>query len=90
GGAMMLAWDGNLLQLTRNNLRSGQPEYRYWRGNLNQLQLLFDRSSVEIFINHGEAVMSARYFPGPQPLLHLSGKAPLALQHWSLTPCMLE
>ncbi|MBO1502463.1 sucrose-6-phosphate hydrolase [Serratia proteamaculans] len=90
GGAMTLVWDGNLLQLTRNNLRSGQPEHRYWRGNLNQLQLLFDRSSVEIFINHGEAVMSARYFPGPQPLLHLSGEAPLALEHWSLTPCMLE
>ena len=90
GGAMTLLWDGTLLQLTRNNLRNGQPEHRYWRGNLSQLQILFDRSSVEIFINHGEAVMSARYFPGPQPQLQLSGETPLALEHWSLTPCMLE
>ena len=90
GGAMALNWDGTVLRLTRNNLRSGQPEHRYWRGELTQLQILFDRSSVEIFINHGEATMSSRYFPGPQPLLHLSGKAQLALEHWSLTPCMLE
>ncbi|MBV0843417.1 sucrose-6-phosphate hydrolase [Serratia liquefaciens] len=90
GGAMTLNWDGTVLRLTRNNLRSGQPEHRYWRGELTQLQILFDRSSVEIFINHGEATMSSRYFPGPQPLLYLSGKAQLALEHWSLTPCMLE
>ncbi|KFB90098.1 glycosyl hydrolase family 32 [Serratia grimesii] len=90
GDAMTLDWDGGLLRLTRNNLRSGQPEHRYWRGNLAHLQILFDRSSVEIFINHGEAVMSARYFPGPQPLLQLRGEARLALEHWSLTPCMLE
>lgn len=90
GDAMTLDWDGGLLRLTRNNLRSGQPEHRYWRGNLAHLQILFDRSSVEIFINHGEAVMSARYFPGPQPLLQLRGEAHLALEHWSLTPCMLE
>lgn len=90
GDAMTLDWDGGLLRLTRNNLRSGQPEHRYWRGNLAHLQILFDRSSVEIFINHGEAVMSARYFPGSQPLLQLRGEAHLALEHWSLTPCMLE
>jgi beta-fructofuranosidase len=90
GGAMTLLWDGTLLRLTRNNLRNGQPEHRYWRGNLSQLQILFDRSSVEIFINHGEAVMSARYFPGPQPQLQLSGKTQLVLEHWPLTPCMLE
>lgn len=90
GDAMTLDWDGGLLRLTRNNLRSGQSEHRYWRGNLAHLQILFDRSSVEIFINHGEVVMSARYFPGPQPLLQLRGEAHLALEHWSLTPCMLE
>lgn len=90
GDAMTLDWDGGLLRLTRNNLRSGQPEHRYWRGNLAHLQIVFDRSSVEIFINHGEVVMSARYFPGPQPLLQLRGEAHLALEHWSLTACMLE
>ncbi|MEX5714068.1 hypothetical protein IC615_00680 [Serratia ureilytica] len=45
---------------------------------------------MEIFINHGEAVMSARYFPAIEPQLRLSGNAPLALEYWPLTPCMLE
>lgn len=90
GDAIVLDWDGALLRLTRNNLRDGQPEHRYWRGDLAHLQILFDHSSVEIFINHGEAVMSARYFPGPHPLLQLGGDAHLALEHWSLAPCMLE
>lgn len=90
GDAMTLNWDGALLRLTRNNLRSGQPEHRYWRGEVTHLHMLCDRSSVEIFINHGEGVMSSRYFPGPQPRLRLSGEAQLALEHWPLTPCMLE
>ncbi|CAI1746339.1 sucrose-6-phosphate hydrolase [Serratia plymuthica] len=90
GDAMTLSWDGALLRLTRNNLRNGQPEHRYWRGEVTHLQMLFDSSSVEIFINHGEGVMSSRYFPGPQPRLRLSGEAQLALEHWPLTPCMLE
>lgn len=90
GEAMTLHWDGELLRLTRRNLRSGQPEHRYWRGEVTHLQLLFDRSSVEIFINRGAAVMSARYFPEPSPLLRMSGDGALALEHWPLTPCMLE
>ncbi|QNK33064.1 sucrose-6-phosphate hydrolase [Serratia sp. JUb9] len=90
GDAMQLTWDGERLTLTRNNLRSGAPEHRYWRGGLRELQLLFDRSSVEIFINQGEAVMSSRYFPGEPPILQLHGDAPLALQYWPLRPCMLE
>lgn len=90
GDAMTLNWDGERLRLTRASLADGQPEHRYWRGPVTHLQLLFDRSSVEIFINRGEAVMSARYFPANEPQLWLSGNAPLALEYWPLTPCMLE
>ena len=73
GDAMTLNWDGERLQLTRVSLADGRPEHRYWRGPVTHLQLLFDRSSVEIFINHGEAVMSARYFPAGEPQLRLNG-----------------
>ncbi|MHA7848508.1 sucrose-6-phosphate hydrolase [Serratia sp. D1N4] len=90
GDAMTLEWDTERLRLTRRNLRSGEAEHRYWRGNLQQLQILFDRSSVEIFINQGRAVMSSRYFPSPHPCLQLSGEAIVVLDHWLLTPCMLE
>ncbi|HHB1426393.1 TPA: sucrose-6-phosphate hydrolase [Serratia odorifera] len=90
GDGMQLSWDGERLCLSRHNLRSGEPEQRYWRGELQQLQLLFDRSSVEIFINQGEAVMSSRYFPCRSPRLFLSGDAPLALQHWPLNAVMIE
>ena len=90
GDAMTLSWDGERLQLTRASLADGRPEHRYWHGPVTHLQLLFDRSNVEIFINHGEAVMSARYFPAAEPQLRLNGSAPLALEYWPLTPCMLE
>lgn len=90
GDGMTLAWDGERLQLTRANLHSGKPEHRYWRGQVTHLQMLFDRSSVEIFINHGEAVMSSRYFPTPAPQLALAGDATVTLQHWPMASCMLE
>ncbi|BCQ44733.1 hypothetical protein ERHA55_22600 [Erwinia rhapontici] len=49
-----------------------------------------DRSSVEIFINEGEAVMSSRYFPSANPELHFSGTGEIGLRHWSLQQCMIE
>ncbi|MFS7180602.1 GH32 C-terminal domain-containing protein [Serratia proteamaculans] len=63
GGNLALAWDGEWLRLMRKNRRSGEPEQRIWRGALRHLTLLCDSSSVEIFINDGDAVMSSRYFP---------------------------
>lgn len=62
------------LRLSRRNLRSGQQEDRYWLGALRQLHIFCDRSSIEIFINDGEAVMSARYFPADAPRLRLEGR----------------
>ncbi|WJV66454.1 sucrose-6-phosphate hydrolase [Pectobacteriaceae bacterium CE70] len=87
---MVLCWDGERLTLNRRNLRSGEPEHRYWHGNLSHLQILCDRSSIEIFINHGEAVMSARYFPTRDATVTFSGPGRLTLQHWLLAPCVIE
>ena len=90
GGILQLNCDRQGLTLTRNNRRTGDTEHRYWRGSVTHLQILCDCSSVEIFINHGEAVMSARYFPGSQPQLRLQGSSTLALHHWSLKRCVIE
>ena len=42
-------------------------------GHLQSLQILFDSTGVEIFVNGGEAVMSARYYPNGQRALQISG-----------------
>lgn len=90
GGNLALSWDGELLQLSRINRRSGEPERRFWRGALRHLTLMCDSSSVEIFINDGEAVMSSRYFPLLPAKLTFSGKQPITLRHWSLSDCVIE
>lgn len=88
--AMTLEWDGERLTLSRKNLRTCEREFRYWRGSVQQLQLLFDRCSVEIFINNGEGVMTSSYFPQPEPLAIFSGNGELRLRHWLLLSPMLE
>ncbi|CNJ13411.1 sucrose-6-phosphate hydrolase [Yersinia aldovae] len=90
GGTLVLEWDGERITLSRRNLRTGLQESRYWRGNLQQLQLLCDRCSIEIFINQGEGVMTCSYFPSGQPHAIFKGNAELCLQHWLLSSPMLE
>jgi len=90
GGDLALAWDGQWLRLTRNNRRCGLPEQRVWQGQLRKLTLLCDSSSIEIFINDGEAVMSSRYFPVLPSLLIFKGHHQIRLHHWSLANCVLE
>ncbi len=90
GGTLQLTCDAMGLTLTRSNRRTGDIEQRYWLGEVQSLQILCDRSSVEIFINEGEAVMSARYFPGAAPQLRLAGEGGLTLHHWRLKGCVIE
>lgn len=90
GGELELAWDGEWLRLSRNNRRSGEREQRVWRGALRHLTLMCDASSVEIFINDGQAVMSSRYFPVLPAQLTFSGKQLIVLRRWSLADCVIE
>ncbi|NMP27434.1 sucrose-6-phosphate hydrolase [Rahnella sp. SAP-1] len=90
GSDLQLQWDGEWLRLTRNNRRSGLPEQRVWRGHLRHLSVLSDRSSIEIFINGGESVMSSRYFPALPARLTLKGDRQITLRHWSLADCVIE
>lgn len=89
-GKVDISWDGERLVVSRNHLRTGEREFRYWRGALRQLQLLGDHSSLELFINDGEAVMSLRYFPQEPAMLCCHGDAQMRLHYWSLAPCVLE
>lgn len=90
GGELLLRWDGDCLHLTRKNRRTGLPEERVWHGSLRKLTVMCDSSSIEIFINDGEAVMTSRYFPVLPARLNFSGHYPIALRHWLLADCVLE
>lgn len=89
-GVLALQWDGERLTLSRRNLRSGEKDHRYWRGELRELRLLCDHSSVEIFINQGEAVMTSRYFPAHPAHIRFTGQESIALRYWSLSDCVIE
>ncbi|MBY2957105.1 GH32 C-terminal domain-containing protein, partial [Escherichia coli] len=54
------------------------------------LRVFIDQSSVEIFINGGEGVMSSRYFPACSGQLTFSGITPDAFCYWPLRTCMVE
>ncbi|WP_134705327.1 sucrose-6-phosphate hydrolase [Rahnella sp. CJA17(1/100)] len=90
GGDITLSFDGEWLRLSRKNRRTGEPEHRVWQGQLRKLTVLSDASSLEIFINDGEAVMSARYFPVLPAQLNLQGSHQITLRHWSLAECVIE
>lgn len=63
----LIAYDhaANTLTLTRESLDKTGPEHRSVKlPALTDLDVWSDSSSVEIFVNHGEAVLSARIVPG--------------------------
>lgn len=87
---LLLEWRKEGLRLARRSLQSGEWQYRYWQGAVSQLQILCDHSSVEIFINDGEGVMSSRYFPAQMAQLILIGDAEVDARYWSLRHSMVE
>ncbi|MFC0140548.1 sucrose-6-phosphate hydrolase [Erwinia mallotivora] len=87
---LVLEWHQDQLRLGRRSLETHQWQYRYWCGVAQSLQILCDHSSVEIFINGGEGVMSSRYFPTQPAHLRLSGSAEVRARYWSLRRCMVE
>lgn len=89
-GALHLTVDGNGLRLERASLQTGETLTRYWLGEVHHLRVLCDRSSVEIFINHGEGVMSSRYFPDQPARVRFEGASDITLRYWSLRGCMVE
>ena len=90
GGALTLERDTRGIRLARRSLAGDEMHYRYWRGEVRSLRIFIDRSSVEIFINDGEGVMSSRCFPAYPAQLIFSGSAPDAFCYWPLRTCMVE
>ena len=90
GGALRLTFDEQGVRLERASLKTGETLTRYWQGDVRHLRVLCDRSSVEIFINHGEGVMSSRYFPDHPARVRFEGASDITLRYWSLRACMIE
>ena len=90
GGALTLERDACGIRLARHSLASDETHYRYWRGEVRSLRIFIDQSSVEIFINDGEGVMSSRYFPAYPAQLTFTGSKPGAFCYWPLRTCMIE
>ncbi|EFL3018117.1 TPA: sucrose-6-phosphate hydrolase [Escherichia coli] len=90
GNALVLHLNDDGIQLQRRSLAGQEKLTRYWRGSVTSLKILCDSSSVEIFINNGEGVMSNRYFPHHPASLILQGESDVTLRYWSLRACMVE
>ena len=85
-GCAELLWDGHSFQFRRLNWASGQWQERVVRPErLDTLQLFHDHSSLEIFVNGGEYVMSGRIFPKPHDMVvDIQTSQPLEVTVWCL------
>ncbi|PSJ45615.1 glycosyl hydrolase family 32 [Zobellella endophytica] len=90
GQAAVLTVNAGGLELRRLNWRSGEWESRRWHGAVTDLRLLLDSSSIELFINEGEAAMSARYFPGAHPEIRWGGAGETRFRYWPLAPVLRQ
>ncbi|WJY27272.1 glycoside hydrolase family 32 protein [Sporosarcina trichiuri] len=91
-----ITYDRNAQQLIFDRSRSGEPvnaseghaRITVLSRPLQQLRILVDVSSVEIFINDGDAVMTSRIFPGEDStgirVQAEGGTAKLSFRHWTL------
>src|SRR5699024_6379260 len=62
-GAAVVEWDGQQLSLTLAQGGAGRTVRYVEVDAVKNLRVLADASSLEIFINGGEQVMTTRYYP---------------------------
>lgn len=73
-GETELHWDGSRIVFTRQNWVGDEREVRSRNLNrLEEIEIWSDVSSVEVFLNGGEAVFSARVFPMKEPAVAVTG-----------------
>lgn len=87
---LWLTLDKKGIRLERKSLHNDDMLTRYWQGKVTSLRVLCDSSSVEIFINEGEGVMSSRYFPRHPAQIGFEGASAITLRYWSLRASMVE
>ena len=81
-----LSWDGSCFRFRRRNWATGQWQERVVRPErLDTVHIFHDHSSLEIFINGGERVLSGRIFPEAGNLtVDVQVEAPVAVKVWKL------
>ena len=86
-----LSWDGERFLFTRLNWSSGLWEERVVRPEqVDTVRIFHDHSSLEVFINGGETVMTGRLFPktkclkGESLIIDLQIAEPLSMKVWEL------
>lgn len=94
---LRIVYDDTARQLTvdrsglakRFNTEQGERRTRPLPKGLHHLRVYVDHSSVEIFVNDGDAVFTTRAFPtAEEHSLHLTGDA--ALHLWELSPAVRD
>ncbi|MDP4114265.1 MAG: GH32 C-terminal domain-containing protein, partial [Bacillota bacterium] len=80
--------DEGIVTLERKSFDGKRTEARHCRiKDLHTVHMFLDASSVEIFINNGEEVFSARYFPFPgnhEVTASSTGKSEMNVGIWTL------
>lgn len=74
---------------TRFNLQEGTERTRPLENGLQHLRIFIDRSSVEIFVNDGDAVFTSRVFP-QETEHHFRMEGDLFPRLWTLKPAVKE
>lgn len=78
----------NLFTLERKSFKDGTPETRSCTlSKLNKLHIFLDTSSIEMFLNEGQEVMTARFFTDPANQnisFSVQGKVDMLIEKWRL------
>ena len=64
-GAPVVKWSDDEVILSLGGVSGAGRTVRYARTQAQTMRILADTSSLEIFINHGETVLTTRYYPDP-------------------------
>lgn len=64
-GAAVVKWSDDEVILSLGGVSGAGRTVRYARTQAQTMRILADTSSLEIFINHGETVLTTRYYPDP-------------------------
>ncbi|MGO4927907.1 glycoside hydrolase family 32 protein [Fundicoccus sp. Sow4_F4] len=80
-----LSYQDGLLTLKHGESGFGRRKRMIPLTDLSQLQIFSDTSSLEIFVNDGEFVMTSRVYPSPdQQMIHVTGDAQGQISYWDL------
>ena len=63
--AAVVEWSDDEVFLSLGAVSGAGRTVRYARTQAQTMRILADASSLEIFINHGETVLTTRYYPDP-------------------------